>query len=140
MAFIKDANSLGTKHVVVIPLWRGVIDVLIPFLELLERGTKNPKNCAVAAILPGQQLDPEMYDALEAAGLLAIEVPESLRDADCSTIIAYLDKALLDGSAATSARTATQPYGEAEGRGRKPLTKKEKEEFLKAINDPNNVL
>lgn len=140
MDTMKDSG--GDVRDVIIPLWKRFDEVLIPLLQVLKRDTKIPGNYGVLAVLPGQELDFETYSALEAAGLLTIEVPESLRDAHCSMIAEYLTKVLADGSMATAARLATQSLpGEDEEGGDQPLTEEEaEEELLKHINDPRNAI
>lgn len=95
----------------------------------------------VAAVLPGQDLSPATYEALEDADILVVEVPEDLARSPADRIAAYLSAELNEGSKATSERMAALSAVAAEPvHDELQLSEEEEAELLDFVNDPANQL
>lgn len=96
----------------------------------------------IAAVLPGQPLELGQLDALEAAGLLVIEVPEQLRHASTALIAQYLSDELRQLDAATSTHGQPEAVLAADlddiAQG-KHLGPEKQQALLDLLNQPDTV-
>lgn len=118
-----------------------------PSATRLQREKSGAPACRIAVTLPDVQLSVDDYDRFEEAGVLVIEVPQSLATEPKSRIAAYLtdllsegERAMAEGADASAAEELEVEFGAGGADAAPPMSPDEEQEFLDAINDPANQL
>ena len=131
--------STSAGGLAVYPLWKGgVQDALLTLDQIRATLTRR---LAVAAVLPDQTLDLNEMDALEAAGLLVVEVPHGLRSSAPDAVAAFVECQVDGPEAGTSIEPAPSPSHmaaapDADSDFVPALSDEDESALLRAINDP----
>lgn len=130
-------------------LWRTPAERAIAAFDTAAPWLSTDANAAprlgVAAVMPGQALEYSDMAALERAGLLAIEVPSVLQNADTQELRHYLSSQLADAQAAAAGSVPVVPSAVVEpdvgdhGPLQSPFSPQAEHLYLDALNDPQPV-
>lgn len=98
----------------------------------------------LVAVLPSQDISPEVYAGLERSNLLVVEVPESLAGGSVAEIADFLNTKLNEGEIATTARMlkigVEENSPEIDSDKSLALSNQEEAELVECFNNPLNQL